>query len=79
MVPCSASSQSPGPAVEHLMDILDLLEDAATGISVESVADSTGLPVEHVELCLEALEGRGCVERASASHTYRLAWARRGR
>lgn len=79
MFPSAGIPEDAGMAVQQLLDILDVLESAAPGISVESVADATHLPVEYVELYLENLVSRGYVERVPATRTYHLALGSRDR
>jgi DNA-binding IclR family transcriptional regulator len=60
------------PALEKGLDILELLADAAAGLSQNQIAAALGRTVGEIFRMLEVLERRGWLSRAAAAGTYRL-------
>ncbi len=61
-------------AAERVLDILDLLQQSADGVSLGGVAEASGLPKSSAFRYLSTLESRGYVERDSTG-AYRLGMA----
>jgi IclR family acetate operon transcriptional repressor len=62
-------------AVQRVCDILDLLQDAADGVSLVEVAQAAELPKSSAFRYLATLESRRYVERDNATGDYRLGLA----
>jgi IclR family transcriptional regulator, acetate operon repressor len=62
-------------AVQRVCDILDLLQDASTGVALPDVAEVTGLPKSSAFRYLVTLEARRYVERDPDTGNYRVGLA----
>jgi IclR family acetate operon transcriptional repressor len=62
-------------AVERVTDILDKLQEAVEGVSLVTLAETTGMPKSSVFRYLSTLEARGYVEKDPESGDYTLGLA----
>jgi IclR family transcriptional regulator, acetate operon repressor len=62
-------------AVDRVCDVLDVLANSPTDVSLSEVAVSTGMPKSSAFRYLNALEARRYVERNATSGSYRLGLA----